>query len=206
MKIIDISWPLNSQTTGYKNRQTVNIQQRKEFQADGYRETSITIDSHAGTHVDAPSHFLSDGKTIDQLSLASMVGAAKVIDCGALSVINAEFLMNQEINPGDILLFKTTNSQRTFDAPFDPGFVYLDAAGAQYLADCMIRAVGIDYLGIERAQPDHATHTLLMINDITIIEGLRLAKVDQGTYLLVCLPLAVQGLEASPARALLIQV
>lgn len=206
MKIIDISWPLSGATTGYKNRKTVELTERKKYESDGYRESFIAIDAHAGTHVDAPSHFLPDGKTIDQLDPASMVGAAKVIDCGDSPIINEAFLEIQDINPGDIILFKTANSRQPADAEFNPEFVYLDAGGAQYLADCMIKAVGIDYLGIERSQPDHATHKILMINEITIIEGLRLASVQPGTYLLVCLPLALVGLEASPARAMLIQV
>jgi arylformamidase len=74
------------------------------------------------------------------------------------------------------------------------------------LAEKKVKAVGIDYLGIERNQPDHATHTILMNNNITIIEGLRLADVMAGDYFFICLPLNVVGLEAAPARALLLQI
>jgi arylformamidase len=73
------------------------------------------------------------------------------------------------------------------------------------LAEKKIKAVGIDYLGIERNQPNHETHTVLMSNEITIIEGLRLDHVPEGQFFLWCVPLAVIGLEAAPARALLIQ-
>jgi len=65
--------------------------------------------------------------------------------------------------------------------------------------------VGIDYLGIEHSQPGHVTHTTLMHQDIVIIEGLRLFHINPGRYFFVCLPLAVIGLEAAPARAILIE-
>ena len=67
-----------------------------------------------------------------------------------------------------------------------------------------IKAVGIDYLGIERNQPDHETHTILMKHEIGIIEGLRLSHVEPQRYFFLCLSLPVVGLEAAPARAILV--
>jgi len=64
--------------------------------------------------------------------------------------------------------------------------------------------VGIDYLGIERNQEAHDTHTLLLQEDIPIIEGLRLAHAEEAYYSFICLPLALQGLDGAPARAILI--
>ena len=81
----------------------------------------------------------------------------------------------------------------------------MTASGAEHLADLGVKAVGIDYLGIERNQPDHATHTTLLENEVAIIEGLRLEHVEPGVYFLCCFPLAVQGLESAPARAVLMQ-
>ena len=76
--------------------------------------------------------------------------------------------------------------------------------GAAYLAQQKIKAVGIDYLGIERNQPDHATHTILMEANIGILEGLRLAAVQPRYYTLIALGLYTIGLEAAPVRAVLI--
>ncbi len=67
MKIIDISWPISKATTGYKDRSVVNVDEIKNFGRDGVRETNIHLSSHSGTHIDAPSHFLKEGKTIDEL-------------------------------------------------------------------------------------------------------------------------------------------
>jgi len=87
---------------------------------------------------------------------------------------------------------------------FNPYFVYLEASGAVYLTEKKIKAVGIDYLGIEHSQPGHPTHEILMNADISIIEGLRLEHVKPDSYFFVGLPLYIIGLEAAPARAILI--
>ncbi len=206
MKIYDISWPISSATTGYKDKKIINFESTKSFDKDGSRETKITLSSHSGTHVDAPSHFLRDGKTIDQIDFSSIIGACKVFDMTAVSDgITSDHLENLNIQPHDIILFKTINSANQPTDTFTPHFIYLSASGAEYLVERKIRAVGIDYLGIERSQPDHPTHTLLFKHDITIIEGLRLDAVKQGSYFLCCLPLYTIGLEAAPARAVLIE-
>jgi arylformamidase len=206
MKIYDISWPNSSATTGYKDRKVVNLEPTRSFDKDGYRETKITIDSHTGTHIDAPSHFLRDGKTIDQIDLSSVIGKCKVIDMSVVSDgITRDHLENLQINPGDIVLFKTVNSATQPTDKFTPHFIYLEISGAQLLVERKVRAVGIDYLGIERSQPDHLTHNALLKHDITIIEGLRLQDIKPGTYFLCCLPLYMIGLDAAPARAVLIE-
>src|SRR5438128_1711700 len=85
MKIYDISWPISNATTGYKDKKVVNFESVKSFDKDGARETNLTLSSHTGTHVDAPSHFIKDGKTIDQINLASIIGPCKVFDMSTVS-------------------------------------------------------------------------------------------------------------------------
>jgi arylformamidase len=206
MKIYDISWPISSATTAYKDRKTVNFESVKSFDADGVRESKITMGAHTGTHVDAPSHFMRDGKTIDQLDLSQLIGRCKVFDFSAVSDgITRDHVENLTISAGDIVLFKTRNSATQATDAYNPNFIYITASGAQCLVDRKIRAVGIDYLGIERGQEGHQTHDLLFKYNITIIEGLRLDAIKQGTYFLCCLPLYTIGIEAAPARAVLIE-
>ena len=170
------------------------------------RETNITLSSHTGTHVDAPSHFIRDGKTIDQIELSSIIGPCKVFDMSVVTDgITRDHVENLDISAGDIVLFKTTNSATQPTDKFTPHFIYLEVSGAQCLMQRKVRAVGIDYLGIERSQQGHLTHQELFKSNITIIEGLRLNAIKQGKYFLCCLPLYTIGLEAAPARAVLIE-
>jgi arylformamidase len=203
--IIDISWPIHPTMTAYKNKQTVVFTPTKTFEQDKARESLVTMSTHTGTHVDAPSHFTHQGITVDSLELNSLVGPCQIIDLSHCDEkITAADLEKQSINQGDRILLKTKNSTNEAAAPFNQNFVYLAADAARYLTSKKIMTVGIDYLGIERAQPNHETHQVLFENNITIIEGLRLEHVQAGTYFLCCLPLKLQGLDAAPARAILL--
>jgi arylformamidase len=204
MKIFDISWPITPVMTTYKNKGEITFTTLRTFEEGGVRESTIALGTHTGTHVDAPSHFCRDGRTIDEVALTRLIGPAQVIDLMTVTVaITAQDLARYDIQAGHIVLLRTANSAADGIGRFENNFIYLDATGARYLAQKKVKAVGIDYLGIERGDPEHATHRTLMEADVVIIEGLRLSHVAAGTYFLVCLPLALIGLEAAPARAIL---
>ncbi|HSW73704.1 MAG TPA: cyclase family protein [Candidatus Limnocylindria bacterium] len=206
MNIIDISWPISPDMTAYKDRKQVLLTPTKTFEQDHVRESMLQLGCNSGTHIDAPSHFMRDGVFIDKVSLSTVIGPCTVLDLTHVTfAITASDLQKQSIDEGSIVVCKTTNSSLAPTAPFNPHFVYIDASAARYLVEKNIKAIGIDYLGIERNQPDHATHEAFMQAGITIIEGLRLQGVQAGNYFLWCLPLALQGTEAAPARAVLVQ-
>lgn len=208
MKIFDISWPISKATTGYKDRYIVGIDEIKNFNRDGVRETAIHLSSHSGTHVDAPAHFLKEGKTIDEIHLDRLIGDCIVLDmttCAERITRDCLLAHDNEIMQDRIILLRTTNSDFSPTDKFNPHFVYLEASGAAYLAEKKVKAVGIDYLGIEHSQPGHPTHENLLNADIVIVEGLRLRHVQPGNYFFVCLPLNVIGTEAAPARAVLME-
>ena len=205
MNVIDISWPLSVEMTTYKDRGGFDLKTIKDFGKENVRESELTINVHTGTHIDAPSHFLRDGKPIDQMPLGQVVGQCKVLDLPEVGAsISEDDLKNCDIVAGDILLFKTSNSSLSETGPFSSTFIFLDESGARYLAQKQVRAVGIDYLGIERDQKGHETHKALFGASITVIEGLRLEHVEPGEYFLMCLCLALKDCEAAPARALLL--
>lgn len=192
--------------TTYKDKHEVLLHQTEKEDVDFSRESVISFNTHTGTHVDAPSHFLKDGNTIDAIDLKQLIGECTVIDCTTVEgKITESDLHGFDIKQNDIVLLKTKNSQLPTDAPFDFNFVYVDESAAQFLVGKKIKAVGIDYLGIEREQLQHETHKLFMKHDIPIIEGLRFEGVIPKRYQFYCLPLKIIGLEAAPARAILIE-
>lgn len=205
MEIIDISWPISPSMTNYKDKNIVRFKALKTFEKDKARVSEICLDTHTGTHVEASSHFLN-GQTIDQISLSSLIGQCKVIDLMHIKdSIKMEDLESFAISSGDIILFKTKNSSFSVQESFNYRFVFLEQKAAQYLADIDVKAVGIDYLGLERDQDGHPSHEALMRKNIPIIEGLRFAHVFPGNYFFCCLPLSLPNLEAAPARAVLIK-
>ena len=206
MQIIDISWPISNQMTTYKDKQDVLISHTRTWETHQSRESKISCGVHTGTHVDAPAHFLENGKTIDQINLSALIGSCQVFDLTYVSEkITAYDLKNLDFATCSRALFKTKNSLVLDTGLFDANFVYLDQSAAQYLVTKNLIAVGVDGLGIERNQPGHETHKILLENDILIIEGLRLGHVMPGSYELVCLPLVLIGTDGAPARAILIK-
>jgi arylformamidase len=205
MKIIDISWPITPNITEYKDRKTLKLEKYKEFEKDNVRETLITIHTHTGTHIDSPAHFLKDGKALDQLDLNKLMGECKILDLTSIEKkITKQDLEKFDIQKDEIILLKTKNSNLDPTEKFNPNFVYLEKSGAEFLASKKIKSVGIDYLGIERNQPNHETHKILLENEIPVIEGLRLKHITQKTGFFYCLPLFLPTLEAAPCRAILI--
>jgi len=203
MNYIDISWPITTKMTAYKNRgDNLFFEETKTWSGDQARETSICMGLHTGTHVDAPSHMISSGKPTGLESV--IVGECQVLDLTDVqSAITVDDLLKHELKADNILL-KTSNSSLSDTAPFNYNFVYLDHSGAAYLIERGIKAVGIDYLGIERDQPNHETHIALLHNGVRLIEGLRLAQAQAGVYNLFCFPLAIVGYDAAPARVVLL--
>lgn len=205
MKVWDISMSIHPGMTVYKNRdenRPVFTAVRDHAGGSAY-ETKITLNLHTGTHLDAPLHILENGSTIDRIEPEKLITRCRVLDMSHVKDrITRVELEARMIEAGDFLIFKTRNSQQE---TFDFGFVFLEESGARYLREKKVKGVGIDSLGIERDQPGHPTHRILMESGIIILEGLRLAHVEEGLYTLIALPLKLEGLEASPVRAVLIQ-
>ena len=201
--IIDISMPIHPGMPVYKNKpeKRPHFETTSDFPADGAHETRIAMDAHTGTHVDAPLHMLPGGAASESIALERLVRPCRVLDLRAAGgALRSADLAPFAPQPGEFLLLKTANS---LDEQFNPEFSFLAEDGARLLADCRIAGVGIDALGIERAQPGHPTHKILFAAGIVIVEGLRLARVEPGSYMLAVAPLALLGSDAAPARAFL---
>jgi arylformamidase len=204
MKIYDISMNVHHDMPVYKNKDSKRpvIEVLQDFSTSSAYESRISMDMHTGTHIDAPLHMIEDGDTMDKFNIETVITYCKVLDFTSVDEkITSDDFADKDIIEGDFIILKTRNS---FEENFDFNFVYLDKSGANYLKERRIKGVAIDSLGIERSQEGHETHKILLGNDITIIEGLRLKEVNEGKYLLCALPLKISGVEASPARAVLI--
>jgi arylformamidase len=208
VRIYDVSMTIHPRMAVWKRNQerlpVFTIERDFDVDGTGSRQTRVSLDMHTGTHVDAPLHFLAHGSPIENTGLDKLVRPVRVLDLTNVEdKITRLDLENFRFGAGDFLLLKTKNS---YVDEFDFEFVYLERTGAAYLVEREIAGVGIDALGIDRSQADHATHKQLLSNEIVIIEGLRLGDVPAGDYFMVALPLKLQGVEAAPARVILFGV
>lgn len=208
MKIYDVSMPITEAIPVYKNNpeKRPQLETTADFSTHGFHETRVHLDVHTGTHLDAPLHMVENGASIDSLSLEQVVRPCRVIDLTHVTErVHAADLVDQAIKEGEFLLLKTRNSHRDLADGFDFEFVFVAEDAAQFLAQQKIAGVGVDGLGVERSQPGHPTHKILFDHGSIIIEGLQLGEVPAGSYLMVAAPLKLVGVDAAPARVLLIQ-
>ncbi|WP_404446272.1 cyclase family protein [Sutcliffiella horikoshii] len=203
MKVYDVSSPIFTGMPVYKNKP--EKQPKQTTNTNGYvTETRLELDVHTGTHVDAPLHMVVDGETIETLPLDKLVGPCKVFDLTAVEDrITVKDIEGLDIQKDDFLLFKTKNS---FDEEFNFDFVFVAEDAAAYLAEIGVNGVGVDALGIERSQEGHPTHKTLFANGVIIIEGLRLKDIAEGEYIMCAAPLKLSGVDASPARIVLMDM
>ncbi len=205
-RVIDVSVPNRPGMHVYPDDPALRVEPvRKITGGDACNLSLLTMGSHTGTHVDAPYHFLRDGARLGDVALDRMVGEALVADLRGRAEIDAAALAEVSLRAGDILLCRTDNSWR-WDAPeFRRDFTYLTEDAADLLVVRGVRAVGMDYLSIERfGSADFPVHRRLLGAGVFVIEGLDLRAVEPGRYTLVCLPLNFPDLDGAPARAILL--
>jgi arylformamidase len=152
---------------------------------EGANVTRLEMSAHAGTHVDAPAHFLEGAAGVDALPLDALVGPCIVVDATA-----SDRELGPEVLPAgaERVLLKTRDAVLSDEA-------------AEEVVRRGIRLVGIDSLSIGG---DEAHRTLLRAG-IVPLESLDLGRVEPGSYRLVCLPLKLVGADGAPARVILIR-
>lgn len=203
MKYYDISLPIQPGMMVYKNKpeKQPTFEMQDQLSKGGSFETTITFNLHTGTHMDFPKHMQLNGSTSTNFKPEQLITKVRVIDCGKETVINAQFLKKHSLKPHEFIILKTLSSE---SSTFLSAFPYVSADGASYCVESKLTGIGIDSLGIERDQPQHETHHLLMNAGIIILEGLRLKGIQQGPYQMIALPLSIPNVDALPVRALLI--
>ncbi|MCY0899364.1 MAG: cyclase family protein [Firmicutes bacterium] len=209
-KTYDISMGIHEDLVTYKG----NPPPQRTMLMDLARGDQATVShwslgAHAGTHVDAPSHFLPGGRTVDVLPWHYYCARVMVWDCGNETAITSQ-VVERALN-GSVtqqvegILFRTQNSMHLTE-PFSSDYVSLDVSAARRIVESKLRLVGIDYLSIERYGDDSfPVHKILLTADVAIVEGLYLAHVPSGIYRLYCLPIKLMGADGAPARAVLVE-
>ncbi len=209
MKIIDISVPVSEGTTIYPGDPAIHIHWPGWSHANGNPANVGAFDGglHCGTHVDAPWHFIRDGKKIDEVPLETFIGPADVLDLTDFEdcITGADLeLMNV---PADTqrLLFKTRNGLREYwRESWNPDFIYIDESAAKWCRDRGILLVGLDYLTIDPpSRSDFPAHHVLLGAGIIILENIVLRDVAPGRYLLHAAPVKLQDVDGAWCRAYL---
>ncbi len=206
-KIYDVSLTISPGMLVWPGDVPVSIESVKSLdRGDSSNLTALHMGAHSGTHVDAPRHFVSGGRSIDSLNPEVLVGQSRLLQLSEARVIDRPLLERQDLKGVTRLLLGTSNSALLHKPELDLSYVSVSEDGARYLVDMGVRLIGVDYLSIEEYHKEgHPTHTLLLKAGIVIIEGLDLKGVPSGDYQLMCLPLKIKDADGAPARVFLVE-
>jgi arylformamidase len=187
----------------------VVLEQVESMDRGGHANVSkLGCSVHTGTHVDAPHHFLNDGRTVEGLDLEILTGPAEVVRIpDPVRLVTGDVLEQAGIRAGTRrLLLKTSNSKfwQEGSGRFQKEFTAISPDGAEWLIQAGIELVGVDYLSVAPFGQGTPTHRLLLGQGIILVEGLDLSHVEVGVYDLYCLPLKIAGSDGAPARVILV--
>ncbi len=209
-KIFDITLPISPDMPVWPGDPTLTLEQVESMDAGAHVNVSrLECSVHTGTHVDAPHHFLNDGRTVESLPLDILTGPAQVVQLPhSADLVTAPILQAASILADTTrLLLKTRNSDiwERGEKLFQEDFVAIAPDGAEWLVARGIRLIGVDYLSVAPFNDSDPTHHILLMKGIVILEGVDLSAVQPGVYDLFCLPLKLVGSDGAPARVILIE-
>ena len=162
---------------------------------DLYNLTAFSMCAHNGTHIDAPSHFLGDGKSVDAMSLDHFVGSAFVAE--HRGVLTAE-------DAARIIKLAAEGDPAATRRILIKGDAEVSLEAAEVFADAKILLLGVESQSVGPENAPMAVHKMLLSAEVALLEGIRLADVAEGVYFLSAAPLNLSGADGSPCRAILI--
>lgn len=165
--------------------------------------TELKMCAHNGTHVDAPYHFLDEGKTIDQVDLKRFVGYAYVAGHeGILKAEDAELILKNAREASDKSDLTDCDA---YNRILIKGDAEMSEEAARVFADNNILLFGNESQTVGPLDAPMAVHLIMLGAEIVLLEGIRLGEVEEGIYMLNAAPLNLGGADGAPCRAILIK-
>ena len=157
---------------------------------DLYNLTAFSMCAHNGTHIDAPFHFLADGKTVDRLPLDSFVGDCYVArHRGDVTAADAVAILE-----------KSGNAERLLIA----GDATVTAEAAEVFAE-RLKLLGNESQTVGPQNAPMEVHKILLGREVVLLEGIVLTDIPEGHYLLNAAPLNLKDADGAPCRAWLME-
>lgn len=206
----DLSHPITSDMIVYPGDPEVHVTPALTLERDGVAVTHLDMGSHTGTHVDAPSHTVAGGRTIDQVELEELTGQARIINVPHVigrelrpsEAIEWEHLGLHEYEPLPRIVAVATGWDRYFGESTYLEHPFLTGSAVQRLWEAGMRVLAVDTLS-----PDNTggkgfpAHDVVLGGDGLIVENVRDLTSLEPTANLMFLPLRLTGVDGSPVRA-----
>lgn len=209
MKVIDLTHVISEDMPVYPGTEPPKLKVANTLEADGFKETLMTMYSHTGTHMDPPAHIYADGKTLDQMDISQFVGKAIVIDCTDLTEDDCKIDMSyinknrDKVDKAEFVLFNTGWNKKWGTMDYFGKFPVADPEVIEYLTTSRKKGFGVDVISIEPiADEDLPVHNIVLKNEMVIIENLMNLELLGDDLVTVCLlPLKYKDADGSPIRA-----
>jgi kynurenine formamidase len=207
MRIIDLSHPLVDGQLCFPGDPTPRIKPYDSIAEAGFNTTLLTIGSHAGTHLDAPFHYLRDGTTVDRIPLEVLYGPAVLVDLAPDSELGLEArispamlaLHGDAFQPGARVLIRTGWDKRFGEHEFFRDYPSFTEEAAEWIAERRIALLGMDMPS--PAEDGDDVHRILLGAGIILVEALANLASLPREFVFLGLPLKVKGRDGSPIRA-----
>ena len=206
MKLYDLSHLLNNETPVFPGMGKPRFQPAATIEKDGYRETRFEMDSHTGTHMDAPAHMLQNGKTLDQLPVDTFSGKALIIPVPVNTErVEKEFLLpfEKQLGEVDFVLFKTGWSKFWGTPRYFDNFPTLTRETTKWLLNFSLKGIGFDVISADPMDStSYPNHFTILGKGLVIIENLNFPNElteTEGEFF--CFPLFYENADGSPVRA-----
>lgn len=202
---VDLTHPLKSNITVYPGTPAPAFTPISTIDKDGFAELSITMTTHTGTHMDAPSHILSRGRSLNQFPIDKFIGKGIVLDCSQTSSISLNFIQSKEaeIKQAAVILFYTGWQYKWNTPGYFDEFPTLTTEAVEWLLSFHLKALGFDVISVDKmADEALPNHHLLLSQEVLIIENMtNLDQLIGKQFHLYCIPLNIEASDASPVRA-----
>jgi len=207
MPAIDLTYPMTADMPVYPGTPPPEIHPVARFAENGFRERQLSFCSHTGTHMDAPSHLLRQGQTLDQFAIDHFFGSGLCIDIRMTTTRSIEWpslqRFQEALSHSDFVLLRTGWGRYWGTSRYYQGYPVLSAKAATRLAEFNLKGVGVDTLSVDTENTtDYPVHRILLGNHILVIENLaHLDRLPEGRLnQLTCLPLHLAGSDGAPTR------
>lgn len=209
MKLIDLTHEINPRMSVFPGTKLYTLEQTATYETNFYMEHKMTLTTHLGTHIDAPSHIIDGGKRLSELSVEAFVGNGIVMDVrnNREGITITELKNLPGINEIEFILFYTGHDLSYGTEVYLTDFPLLTSEATAYLVELSkkrLKGIGIDTLSIDPIDPPSIErHIPLLSAGLLIVENLtNLMALMDTTFIFQCLPLKMERIEGCPIRAI----
>jgi len=208
-RVIDLSHAITHQMSVFPDDPAVGILNHHNYK-NGYFVNQIIMGTHTGTHIDVPIHKIPGAKSLDDMPVERFFGRALVMDMTFLQP--GEEIQPEQLKPFTAkldgchaVIIKTNWSDHFGKTDFFSDFPGISEAATDWFLKNEITLIGLESPSVH-AQEHIQIHTLLLQNEIVIVESLNNVRDIQGEYVdFFAVPLKLKGLDGSPVRAYAIE-